>query len=338
MKKRIKAVLKLILGERIIKQFRELRQIMILRYNHHIDFILFKKHSSVFSQNTFEKKESEITLRYHSLEKGFLYKPIKYRFAREKVTQLHILFKDDEVLRNTNRAHIQSAIANLINYYEIHQESNVDISSYFSKENYLFYKGILVNPLKSTKSHTFESYFSNTDGDFNQFSNSRCSVRNFTGEKIAVEKLKKVVNLANNAPSVCNRQPIKLYLVENKNLIDKIFEIQGGLKGYSSELSQMIIVSCDRSYFYSVGERNQLYIDGGIYLMNLLYALHYYQIAACPAHWGMPVGADKKMRELLKLPETLQIICLVAIGVPTDNFMTTLSLRKKSDENFQIIN
>jgi nitroreductase len=131
---------------------------------------------------------------------------------------------------------------------------------------------------------------------------------------------------------------VNVHLIENKILIDTILELQGGLKGYSANLSQLIVLTSDRNFFYSAGERYQLYIDGGIYLMNLLYALHFYGIVACPAHWGMPYQADIKMTDLLNLKNSEQIISLIAIGVPTNEFNTTLSLRKSSNENLFIHN
>lgn len=80
-----------------------------------------------------------------------------------------------------------------------------------------------------------------------------------------------------------------------------------------------------------------MYIDGGIYLMNLLYALHYYDIAACPAHWGMPTTADKKSQKIIGLNDSEKIICLIAIGKPIEEFKTTLSLRRPHNENLNII-
>jgi len=98
-----------------------------------------------------------------------------------------------------------------------------------------------------------------------------------------------------------------------------------------------LIVVSDRSSFFSIGERNQLYIDGGIFLMNLLYALHFYKIAACPAHWGMNSDKDFELNKLLSLPDSEKVISLVSIGVPPNNFKTCLSLRRSSDEILKII-
>jgi nitroreductase len=93
----------------------------------------------------------------------------------------------------------------------------------------------------------------------------------------------------------------------------------------------------DRNYYYSIGERNQLYIDGGVFLMNLLYALHYYKIGACPAHWGFNYKQDKEIQKELNLSGSEKVICLIPIGIPKEEFKTTLSLRRKNEEILKIV-
>lgn len=311
---------------------------IILQQNYLNDYLLFKRHSSIFKLDTYNKIESEIILRYHSIEKGFLHYSIRPRFAKRRVEDLIILLKKIELNKYLHKINIQAALLNLCKYYEYHFSEGVNISDYFQKADYDLFKQLVFLKVAPIKKHTKESFFQFGKSDFNSFSTSRASVRNFTGEKITIENIQNVIDLANHAPSVCNRQPVNVHLVQNKDLIDKILEIQGGLKGFSANLSQLIIITCDRNYFYSVGERHQLYIDGGIYVMNLLYALHYFDIGACPAHWGMPYQADEKMTKILKLKVSEQIISLIAIGVPENKFSTTLSLRRASAENLFIHN
>lgn len=343
----IKNTIKKVLGEKntekitmIVnsKVIRKLRVDNKLKKSFSADYKLYKKHSSVFERDTYNKIESEITLRYHSIEKGFLHNPIRFRFAKVRVEELINYLKHEEVINHQNDVQIQSAILNLCKYYEIHLENNIDISDYFEKEEYEKLKKYLSNNSQPTKYHTSEKFFENIHSDFKQFSISRCSVRDYSGEKISEKTLQDVVDLANHAPTVCNRQGISVNLVENKQKIDEILKIQGGLKGYSENLSQLIVLTSDRNYFYSIGERYQLYIDGGIYLMNLLYALHYYEIVACPAHWGMPIEADIKVQQIIGLNESEKIICLIAIGKPISEFKTTLSLRRTYNENLRVIN
>ncbi len=333
----LKNIIKKLLGANNIQRINFFRKKRALKKNFSADYKLYKKHSSVFKKDAYNKIESEITLRYHSIEKGFLHSPIRYRFAKKRVEELLDYLKFNEVDSHINEVQIQSAILNLCAYYELHYENKIKISDYFTKEDYEELKKKLITDLQPVKHHTSSDYFKYRQSDFNQFSLSRCSVREYSGEKISIDVFNKVVELANHAPTVCNRQGISVILVDKKEKLDEILLIQGGLKGYSDNLSQLIVLTSDRNYFYSIGERYQLYIDGGIYLMNLLYALHYYEIAACPAHWGMPVEADAKVQKIIGLKESEKIICLIAVGKPVGNFKTTLSLRRPYNENFRIV-
>lgn len=323
-------MIKKVVGLRIINKLR-------LRQNFKRDLILYEKYSCVFNSDTFEKKEALIVLEYHSIEKGFLHNPIRFRFAKDKIKNLIGLLMDINVLENQKKVHIQSAFFNLCFYYELHLNNNVDISDYYSQENYFFFKERLNLRIEKVTSHTRGSYFSKVNENFFTFSKSRCSVRNFTGELISREKINAVVTLANNAPSVCNRQSSFVYLIENKMIINSILNLQAGFKGYLENVNQLMVLTTNRNYFYTIGERYQFYIDGGIYLMNLLYALHYYQIAACPAHWAKSNDSDIQIMNLMRIPESHKVICVIPIGIPIESFDTTLSLRKEGKENLFII-
>lgn len=61
-------------------------------------------------------------------------------------------------------------------------------------------------------------------------------------------------------------------------------------------------------------ERNCAFIDGGIFVMNLLYALHFYHIGACTLNWSATIEQDKNVHNLLSIPEREEIICMLTIG------------------------
>ena len=291
----------------------------------------------VFKVNNFNKIESQIILHYHGLEKGFLHEEFRYRFGKDRITSLVKLLKIKVVSDNFKKSQISAAYLAMCKYYEKHQSNGVDISDYFILEDYFFFKKFSLLSLNLVKSHIRLDFFSMSDANFSDFSKSRSSVRNFTGELISIEKIYKVIEIAKCAPSVCNRQPNKVYYLNSKSKIDEVLDIQQGLKGYSDKINQLLILATDRNYFYSVGERNQLYIDGGVFLMNLLYALHYYQIGACPAHWGHNSDRDKRLQKVINSSDSEKVICIIAIGVPEESFNTTLSLRRENYEILKII-
>lgn len=308
----------------------------LLILNYFEDCRLYYQHSNVFSKRTYKKKESFITLNYHSIEKGFLHDDFRYRFGKDKVEELVALLKDPEIESEAS-TQIAAGYLAACRYYEKHRDANISIEDYFPHCDYERFKKrqTIEGPIAPIRS-SFQ-YFDQSERAFPDFAKSRASVRSFTGERIRIEVLKSVVELANTAPSVCNRQPNQVYAVSEKQKINRILAIQQGLRGYTDGINQLLILVTDRSYYYSVGERNQMYIDGGLYLMNLLYSLHYHRVAACPAHWCLDREHDRLIAAELNLREAQKVICLVPIGVPKEHFRVTLSQRRSEEEVLKVI-
>ena len=305
------------------------------------DLKLFRKYSIVFHKKDFKNKEADLILNYHGLEKGMLFSDMKPGFAEFRIRKLHQILKDQEIIDHIAVSQVKVGYQVMCKYYELHEEKGFDIENIYNREQYEFYKSVLDQEYKKgfegIYRWTYEDFYRDSNAAFDQFAFSRKSIRDFTGEKIGREIIENAVSLANSAPSVCNRQASNVYLVEDKNKIDALLKIQGGFNGYTEKVSQLLIVTNDRKYYYTIGERNQLFIDGGLYLMNLLYALHFYHIANCPANWGKTIDAEKTLNHVIQLPESEKIICMVPIGIAAKTFRTTLSERRTICENFKIL-
>lgn len=324
--------------KRILPNSLKLRIKLVLNYI--CDYMLYAKYSTVFSKETFTKKEAELILQYHGLEKGMLFDPMKPRFAINRINKIIQLLNDDEIKDRVTLSQVFTGYMVAIEYYDLHKKQGIDISDYYTEVNYLNFKKIVSKVNREFNSgkiklNVKDIYVENQN--FYNFANSRKSIRNYSGELIPLNTIEKVIALANTSPSVCNRQGTKVKLVENKKLIEKILEIQGGFTGYIENVHQLLIVTVDRQYFYTIGERNQFYIDGGIYLMNLLYALHFYKIAACPANWGKDIQAEKKLNKYISIPESEKIICMIPIGISVENICVTLSQRRDVNEVLEIV-
>ncbi len=324
---------------------RNVENILKKRYlfrNYRDDAEKFHQYASAFNENDILNKEANLILNYHSLEKGMLFNKMKSGYGAYRINNLHKLLADPDVIDNIDRSQIRVAYEVMCKYYELQTFLGYEIEALFSKQQYEAYKSILgklYNPEFEGVLHWNRSdFYKDIKSDFSKFSNSRKSVRNFTGELVEKRILEQVVELANNAPSVCNRQASKVYILEDKTKIDKVLKIQDGFNGYTGNVRQLIILTNDRRYYYTTGERNQLFIDGGIYLLNLLYALHYFHVANCPANWAKTTKEELPIYDVLDLPKSEKIICLIPIGVSTEEFRTTLSKRRTVDENLFFIN
>ena len=71
--------------------------------------------------------------------------------------------------------------------------------------------------------------------------------------------------------------------------------------------------------------------------MNLLYAVHAYEIGACPLMWNGKREQDKQLRKLLNIPDNEEIIMVVSAGYPTDEFLYVTSVRNPIEESLEIV-
>lgn len=300
------------------------------------DLYFFCKHSNVFSANTLNKIEAKIILDYHSIEKGLLHKNLRLGFGKEKIIRLQKYLNNKKIQQHISASQIEVAYHIMCEYYELHANKAYGITDYFSAETYMTYKQLLDKRYSADFKGYIDcqntTYFNSQESAFDVFSDSRKSVRNFSDLPVSDDLVEKAIGLATNAPSVCNRQPSRVYYVKNKKKIDEILEVQAGLEGFSKDINQLLVLTSDVSYFYLVGERYQHYIDGGVFLMNLLYALHFYQIAACPANWAKETSDEKKIKRIIPIRKSEKVICIIAIGNPIEEFRTTLSKRRDASE------
>lgn len=337
----MKEVLKKIIGHKnyqiIAKIYRFLMNFRLLIINYFYDMKQYYCYSNVFKKDTFEKIEAEIILDYHAIEKGFLHDKIRPKFAIKKVKNL---ISNLNKVENLNRHSSQTLVSYRVlrDYYDYHKSISIDISDYLTENDFNKLdinlenkeERVIINQKK-------DSYFSDVYNSFDKFSNSRKSIRSFSNELIDDLVMENCVKLASNSPSVCNRQSSRVYFIKDKEKINMVLNVQGGLVGFQDKINNLIVLTVDRNFFYTIGERSQFFIDGGIYLMNLMYALHFHKIACCPANWGKMYGDDIKIQKILNLKKSEKVICVLAIGYLNEDVKHTLSQRRTTSEVLNII-
>ena len=94
----------------------------------------------------------------------------------------------------------------------------------------------------------------------------------------------------------------------------------------------------DVSLYMSEYERNTVFVDGGIFLMNLLYAFRECGIAACPVIWGAIPENDERLHELLGIPRSEEIVSLIVTGsYPENGARVAKSAKRPTDSVLRFI-
>lgn len=182
----------------------------------------------------------------------------------------------------------------------------------------------------TNKEANISGYYYHTDKKENlnaeNFMRSRRSFRNFSPKKIDENIMERITELSITAPSVCNRQHWKIHFFDNEKKL-KILELQNGNKGFTSNIPMIAVISSELSAFYSPDERNQPYTDGGIFAMNVMYAIEALGLKSCPLNWCNSFRNERKFHKLGYIPNSEAVILIIAFGYPADSCIIAKSPR-----------
>jgi nitroreductase len=154
---------------------------------------------------------------------------------------------------------------------------------------------------------------------FKDFAFTRSSVRNYSDKDISDEIIKKAIFIAQNAPSACNRQPSRIHIFSNRQDIEGILNLQNGNRGFGHLANKIIVLTTDLNGYHTQKERYMNWIDGGIYLMNLIYSLQFYKIGTCILNWGVEKSKDVALRKLGNISDNESIIAVISCGYYLEN-------------------
>ena len=283
------------------------------------------------SDTKMESIEYQILLYVHSIEKGLTFKKIRYGFGRKKIEELLKFIKEYIYLDyDMDRYAIQAGMIAIESYIKFHKEVSYDIS-WLEKEYNTFKEYIKHYVNVGTHCYDKEELINNKDFLFEDFISRRHSIRSFSKEEVTENEIKKALKLAQNAPSACNRQPIKVYYSLNKEKNAIIDEIIPGNSGFMGNVDKYLIITSDVSAFGG-NEINQWYVNGGIYCSFLVLALHSLGIGTCIFQWAYDKSKEKKLRKLANIRENEEIIIVVGIGKYEEKISVPIGCRKRIEE------
>lgn len=303
------------------------------------DMIRYLKYSRTTSNDSFDKMLGAIILQYHVIEKGLTMPESRLGFGRERIISLcQSCIKYIEKY-GQNDEQLKHAIGVILEYEEVHKNNNYPLDDEI-KSHITGLKHIVKDCVETAaqKQVTKDEYFKNINDAFFEFSNSRASVRNYSQDDLPLTKIQKALELARNTPSACNRQSWRTYVYTDKNVICELLELQGGNRGFGHLTNKLIIITGELGVFCYTNERNQVYIDCGMYAMNLLYALHHNEIATCILNCSFDHNKEQEIKILGRIKDSEVLIAMVACGEAPNEFKIAASPRYNLNKTNTIIN
>ena len=298
----------------------------------------FKKHSFRAGKlKSLEQYRSFITKTLHTVEKGLSHEDMRLGFGNSVVNQLVDVLKsfEKDKFPLDDSAYV-NAINSLKHYLIEHEKKDFKLDSKiisFVNER---------NPSNIDNNATLmierDHALSKSTKSYDIFCRSRHSVRDFDESDVHLDKIKEAIYLAQFTPSACNRQGWRTLVISDKLKIKEILKFQNGSKGFAHKVNKLVAVCGDRASFAFPREHNQIFIDGGLYAINLLNSLHFVGLATCPMSAALSLQQIKNARQILKMNHEEELIMYIAVGNYKKSFCVPRSTRYFNPNHIRIIN
>jgi len=139
---------------------------------------------------------------------------------------------------------------------------------------------------------------------------SRRSVREYTDQPVSREIILEIIKAGTWAPSGLNNQPWRFAIVWDKEVKEQI-AVQTKYGGIIKQAPVIIAVFVDKNAMYHEVKDHQAM---GACIQNMLLAIHALGLGGV---WlGEILKNADKVRQILELPENLELMAVVALGYP----------------------
>ena len=336
------AICKRLLGKKLWRKWRRHKHkrfvLSAVKPYFDYDMIRFIRYSGVFGEETRGKLLTRITMLYHVIEKGLTMPNRRLWFGRDALTALISAVDRFEKKFGCDAPQSRHAIGVVKDYYQQHKERDSPVPADFSEcwaQIEAFAGAHSDIPVAKQLHCSRESVYGKKNAPFPEFARARRTIRHYAPAELPVERIRDAVELAMTAPSACNRQYCRVHCVCDRSRISELLAIQGGCRGFGDSANKLLVVTADLEGIDAPKERDDLFTNGGIFLMNLCYALFYNEVAHCVLNWSRTPEEDLAMRKLVKLRDSETVIAVITCGVPPDEFDVAASPRKDITDVFE---
>jgi nitroreductase len=273
----------------------------------------------------------------HAVEKGLSHADFRAGFGKSAIQKLA---NEMEAWLAAGRApddpFFRAAASVMHFYFARHRDLGVDVSDVMeffsaSAKGLITRAGVSHGGVLAAAVEREERIHAGPERSFLDVVFGRRSVREFTSEPVQDEHIRFAVRIAQQAPSVCNRQAPRVHRFTDPVTIRAAVDIQRGFRGYKMP-PNLLLVTSDLSAMLSPNERNQAFIDGGLFMMSLLLGLEQVGLGSCCLNTAMNAERENAIRKIVNIPETEVFISFVAVGHFVPTVLTPVSVRYPVDE------
>lgn len=268
-----------------------------------------------------------LTERYHSIEKGLSLPLPRKAFGRTVLADITSLLPRYIALYGRD-AFTDNVLAVLRSYLEFNEAMGVSRNEipYIHQIEDLTHAGAARGNGGSRRVSS-SSVREATDGVGLDFFTTRHSVRQFSKASVSIAEIEWAAYAARQAPAVCNRQFGRLHVFLLRKDIEQILNIQGGARGFIDEIRGLAIVTTTLTSYWGAGQRNQGWVDGGLFAMSFILGLHAQGIGSIALNWSKDQSVDRRLRGVVDLAVDENVIMIVGFGKLRDQYVVAHSAR-----------
>ena len=319
--------------------YAKLRSFLILIGSYLFDCRRFMRHSGMVKRRTSRIAAAAfLTMYSHRIEKGLSLRETKKNFGEpvvQAVTNGLVLYIRKYGFDST-AAYCWTALKD---YHRFNERKNS-----LSQDLYDQFRAIVIDDeqlecaahLAATQDVEKERILEKAEIDFQSFVESRHSLRNFAERPVSLELVKKAAEMAQRTPSVCNRQCWRLHVYQAPEIKERVISCQGGNQGFGEQIDTVLLIASEIEHFFSPVERNQGFIDGGLYCMSLVYALHSLGLGTCCLNLSLSPEQEKRLCKKAEIGPNEMPIMMIAVGHYPERFKIASSRRKSVDQTMSI--
>lgn len=158
--------------------------------------------------------------------------------------------------------------------------------------------------------------------DFNLLSliKKRRSIRKFNNKEIEQEKIEKIIQAALLSPSGHAKYPWQFIVVDDKNLLSRLSFSKMHGSAFLSNAPLGIVVTADQNL-------SDVWIeDASIASTFIMLTAHWLGLGSCWIQIRKRMHSEAKtaeeyIREILKIPENVNVLSIIALGYPDEEKM-----------------
>lgn len=287
-----------------------------------------KYNASNHTDDDIQKMQYTLSRETHTIEKGMSMRKPRKGFGQQKVANLITrLRKYVKLYMNEDSAFLDYPLSTIQTYIDYTLSTGVNIPDLQKNFSFLLQEAGRTNVCgkagveKVTKNAILEK----CNKDFESLLYSRHSIRYFSDTPVGDDVINKALELAQRTPSACNRQGWLTHVFRDQLSIELV-KWQGGSRGFEDEIKCAILVTANLKAFLN-HEVHQAYVDGGLYAMNLINALHSLGVGTIPLSCGFEYRKIAKLSKF-NIPENEVPIVIIGIGNMEQKFNIAVSERK----------